>query len=206
MLGQVIEMMEKVPRSKRLRLLAEEEPVPEAPTGPSRRRQAEEPISFYKDRGVYVVKSEQLGTAERPCRHPRLPGVAAAVAGNDPFRHCPQAGGCRYRTRGHHPHRPGGNGMVSDGDFQRNHSSSKYWRRRVRGNRSYGGHRLRLHHCAQGNAAEAGRSGQRRGHIGNGRWPPGAFGYRLGSGQAGGTRGVHAGDFSQKRAKPACWV
>ena len=30
------------------------------PTRPDRRRPAAEPITFYKDRGVYVIKSEQL--------------------------------------------------------------------------------------------------------------------------------------------------
>ena len=59
MLGQVIEMMERASEQEAA-MLDEEEPMPDAPTRPSRRRQAVEPISFYKDRGVYVVKSEQL--------------------------------------------------------------------------------------------------------------------------------------------------
>ncbi|MDE2940164.1 MAG: GTPase ObgE [Chloroflexota bacterium] len=59
MLGQVIEMIERASEQEAA-MLVEEEPAPEAPTRPSRRRQAAEPISFYKDRGVYVVKSEQL--------------------------------------------------------------------------------------------------------------------------------------------------
>ena len=59
MLGQVIEMMEHAAQ-REARLLADQEPLPEAPTRPNRRRQPMEPISFYKDRGVYVIKSEQL--------------------------------------------------------------------------------------------------------------------------------------------------
>ncbi len=59
MLGQVIEMMERVAEHEAA-MLADEEPVEDAPTRPNRRRQPAEPVSFYKDRGVYVVKSEQL--------------------------------------------------------------------------------------------------------------------------------------------------
>ena len=57
MLGRVIEMMESLPKED-----DEEAGAPEsqAPTSPNRRRPAVEPISFYKDRGVYVIKSEQL--------------------------------------------------------------------------------------------------------------------------------------------------
>ena len=57
MLGRVIEMMESLPKEE-----DEEAGAPEsqAPTSPNRRRPAVEPISFYKDRGVYVIKSEQL--------------------------------------------------------------------------------------------------------------------------------------------------
>ena len=57
MLGRVIEMMERLPKEG-----DGEEDVPEsqAPTTPNRRRPAVEPITFYKDRGVYVIKSEQL--------------------------------------------------------------------------------------------------------------------------------------------------
>lgn len=57
MLGRVIEMMEGLPKEGDW-----DEDVPEshAPTTPNRRRPAAEPITFYKDRGVYVIKSEQL--------------------------------------------------------------------------------------------------------------------------------------------------
>ena len=62
MLGQVIEMMEQVAiqEANAARMDVEEEPVVEAPTRPNRRRPQLEPITFYKDRGVYVIKSEQL--------------------------------------------------------------------------------------------------------------------------------------------------
>ena len=59
MLGQVIEMMERVAESE-AEVVADPEPVEEVPTRPDRRRPAVEPISFYVDRGVYVIKSEQL--------------------------------------------------------------------------------------------------------------------------------------------------
>ena len=59
MLGRVIEMMEHAAEQEAA-ILTDEVPVAEAPTQPNRRRQAAEPISFYKERGVYVVKSEQL--------------------------------------------------------------------------------------------------------------------------------------------------
>ena len=59
MLGRVIEMMEHAAEQE-AEILTDEVPVAEAPTQPNRRRQAAEPISFYKERGVYVVKSEQL--------------------------------------------------------------------------------------------------------------------------------------------------
>ena len=63
MLGRVIETMERVAETEAEAVAAEEvdqEPVEEAPTRPNRRRPAAEPVTFYKDRGVYVVKSEQL--------------------------------------------------------------------------------------------------------------------------------------------------
>ena len=60
MLGQVIETMEKVAAVEEAATVEEPEAIPEAPTQPNRRRPVAEPISFYKDRGVYVIKSEQL--------------------------------------------------------------------------------------------------------------------------------------------------
>ncbi len=57
MLGQIIEMMERLAVAEAA--VAESEPAP-VPTGPSRRRAAAEPITFYRDRGVYVIRSEQL--------------------------------------------------------------------------------------------------------------------------------------------------
>ena len=60
MLGRVVEMLDDLPK---------EAPAPDgadlpaadlAPSAPNRRRPAAEPITFYKDRGVYVVQSEQL--------------------------------------------------------------------------------------------------------------------------------------------------
>ena len=63
MLGRVIETMGRVAETEAEAVAAEEvdqEPVEEAPTRPNRRRPAAEPVTFYKDRGVYVVKSEQL--------------------------------------------------------------------------------------------------------------------------------------------------
>lgn len=57
MLGRVIEMMETLSRAE---ADVAEEPAPELPTAPNRRRPHAEPITFYKDRGVYVVQSEQL--------------------------------------------------------------------------------------------------------------------------------------------------
>ena len=59
MLGQVIEMMERV-AAEEAAMEVDTEPVPEVATRPDRRRTAVEPITFYKDRGVYVIQSEQL--------------------------------------------------------------------------------------------------------------------------------------------------
>ncbi|MDE2779586.1 MAG: GTPase ObgE [Chloroflexota bacterium] len=62
MLGQVIEIMERVSQAEaEAEAAKDDEPMAEgAPTRPDRRRTTAEPISFYKDRGVYVIKSEQL--------------------------------------------------------------------------------------------------------------------------------------------------
>ena len=60
MLGRVIEMMENVVREEEKASLEEEVREDMAPTEPDRRRPAAEPITFYKDRGVYVIRSEQL--------------------------------------------------------------------------------------------------------------------------------------------------
>ena len=60
MLGQVIETMEKVAAVEEAATVEEPEAIPEATTQPNRRRPVAEPVSFYKDRGVYVIKSEQL--------------------------------------------------------------------------------------------------------------------------------------------------
>ena len=60
MLGQVIEIMERVSQAEAEASKEDESVVEEAPTRPDRRRPPAEPISFYKDRGVYVIKSEQL--------------------------------------------------------------------------------------------------------------------------------------------------
>lgn len=57
MLGQVIEMMDNLGAED---AEVEEELVEAAPTRPDRRRPAAEPITFYKDGGVFVIKSEQL--------------------------------------------------------------------------------------------------------------------------------------------------
>ena len=62
MLGRVIEMLEilSVEEAEIEAAELEEGPVAVAPTGPDRRRPAAEAITFYKERGVYIVKSEQL--------------------------------------------------------------------------------------------------------------------------------------------------
>ena len=60
MLGQVIEIMERVSVSEAQAAEVAEPVADEAPTGPDRRRPSAEPVSFYKERGVFVVKSEQL--------------------------------------------------------------------------------------------------------------------------------------------------
>ena len=62
MLGRVIEMLEilSVEEAEIEAAELEEGPVASAPTGPDRRRPAAEAITFYKERGVYIVKSEQL--------------------------------------------------------------------------------------------------------------------------------------------------
>ena len=60
MLGRVIEMMDRLATEEAGAEAEEEEMVETAPTRPNRRRPAAEPITFYKDRGVYVIKSEQL--------------------------------------------------------------------------------------------------------------------------------------------------
>ncbi len=60
MLGRVIEMMDRLATEEAGAEAQEEEMVETAPTRPNRRRPAAEPITFYKDRGVYVIKSEQL--------------------------------------------------------------------------------------------------------------------------------------------------
>ena len=60
MLGRVIEMMDRLATEEAGAEVQEEEMVETAPTRPNRRRPAAEPITFYKDRGVYVIKSEQL--------------------------------------------------------------------------------------------------------------------------------------------------
>ena len=60
MLGQVIETMEKVSAPEEAATVEEPEAIPDSPTQPNRRRPAAEPVSFYKERGVYVIKSEQL--------------------------------------------------------------------------------------------------------------------------------------------------
>ena len=57
MLGRVIEMMENLPKDGDDKVEGLES---QAPTAPDRRRTAPEPITFYKDRDVYVIKSEQL--------------------------------------------------------------------------------------------------------------------------------------------------
>ena len=62
MLGRVIEMLEilSVEEAEIEAAELEEGPVASAPTGPDRRRPAAEAITFYKERGVYIVRSEQL--------------------------------------------------------------------------------------------------------------------------------------------------
>ena len=62
MLGRVIEMLEilSVEEAEIEAAELEEGPVAVAPTGPDRRRPAAEAITFYKERGVYIVRSEQL--------------------------------------------------------------------------------------------------------------------------------------------------
>ena len=61
MLGQVIEMKDRVAQDEAQAAAGDAGgAVPGAPTRPNRRRPAAEAVSFYKDRGVYVIKSEQL--------------------------------------------------------------------------------------------------------------------------------------------------
>ncbi len=61
MLGRMIEMLDSLSvQEAEIEAAEVEEPVAAAPTRPDRRRPAAEPVTFYKDRGVFVVKSEQL--------------------------------------------------------------------------------------------------------------------------------------------------
>jgi GTP-binding protein len=125
MLGRVIEMMENVVRAEEQASLEGERGQGRG-TGELGRRSKGGYGSFGARPSSSGCRAHHLlqrpgrvrypvraaGATQRPGRHPRLPGPAAVVAGNDPPGNCPSPGGCRDRARRHDPHRPRGNGMV----------------------------------------------------------------------------------------------